>query len=148
MHNKEIPRFPNKLKVIFTSGLRRFISSKEIFPCSRFYFSSAICIYKRKNIWVMVTYCLWRHVISISEDVNNVENARLDFEATLNYRSQGHNNLMRSPCAHCTCAFFVVYHGKYFISSIIFHFWKKCFQDGPPTSFAPISICVTTLTDR
>ena len=46
MHNKEIPRFPNKLKVIITSGLRRFISSKEIFPCSQFYFSNAIHIYK------------------------------------------------------------------------------------------------------
>ena len=30
MHNKEIPQFSNKLKVTITSGLRRFISSKEI----------------------------------------------------------------------------------------------------------------------
>ena len=51
MHNKEIPRFPNKLKVMITSGLRRLISSKEIFPLSQFYFSNAIRIlYKRRDI--------------------------------------------------------------------------------------------------
>ena len=44
MHNKEIWRFLNKLKAIITSGLRRFISSKEIFPPSRFYFSNAIVL--------------------------------------------------------------------------------------------------------
>ena len=37
-------RFLNKLKVIITSGLGRFISSKEIFPPSRFYFSNAIVL--------------------------------------------------------------------------------------------------------
>ena len=57
MHNKEIPWFPNKLKVIITSGLGRFISSKKIFPSSRFYFSNAICTYKRGNILVTVTCC-------------------------------------------------------------------------------------------
>ena len=50
MHNEEIARFSNKLKVIITSGLRRFISSAEIFPCSRFYFSNAFGIYERGNI--------------------------------------------------------------------------------------------------
>ena len=35
MHNEEVPRFLKKLKVIITFGLGRFISSKEIFPCSR-----------------------------------------------------------------------------------------------------------------
>ena len=44
MHNKKISRFLNKLKAIITSGLRKFISSKEIFPPSRFYFSSAIVL--------------------------------------------------------------------------------------------------------
>ena len=44
MHNKEIWWFLNKLKAIITSGLRRFISSKEIFPPSRFYFSNAIVL--------------------------------------------------------------------------------------------------------
>ena len=50
MHNEEIPRFLKKLKVIITSGLGRFIFSKEIFLCSRFYFSNALGIYKRGNI--------------------------------------------------------------------------------------------------
>ena len=31
MHNEEMPRFSNKLKVIITSGLRRFISANEIY---------------------------------------------------------------------------------------------------------------------
>ena len=39
-----------ELKLIVTSGLGRFISSKEIFPSIRFYVSSAIRIYKRGNI--------------------------------------------------------------------------------------------------
>ena len=50
MHNEEMPQFSKKLKVIITSGLRRFISSKEIFPCSQFYLSNAFGIYKRWNI--------------------------------------------------------------------------------------------------
>ena len=41
MHNEEIRQFLNKLKTIITSGLGRFISPKEIFPPSRFYFSNA-----------------------------------------------------------------------------------------------------------
>ena len=44
MHKKEIWRFLNKLKAIITFGLRRFISSKEIFLPSRFYFSNAIVL--------------------------------------------------------------------------------------------------------
>ena len=60
MHNKEIPWFPNKLKVIITSGLGRFISSKKIFPSSRFYFSNTVRIYKRGNIWVTLTWRLGR----------------------------------------------------------------------------------------
>ena len=44
MHNKEIWWFLNKLKALITSGLRRFISSKEIIPPGRFYFSNAIVL--------------------------------------------------------------------------------------------------------
>ena len=44
MHNKKISRFLNKLKAIITSSLGRFISSKEIFPPSWFYFSNAIVL--------------------------------------------------------------------------------------------------------
>ena len=44
MHSEEIWRFFNKLKAIITSGLRRFISSKEIFLPSQFYFSYAIVL--------------------------------------------------------------------------------------------------------
>ena len=45
LQNEEIPRFQNKLKVIITSGLRRFISSKEIIPCSQFYFFPMHSVY-------------------------------------------------------------------------------------------------------
>ena len=75
MHNKEMPWFSNKIKVIISFGLERFISSKEIFPSSRFYFSNSNpYIYKRGNI--LVTCCLCRHVNCVSEDVTNVLNAR------------------------------------------------------------------------
>ena len=49
LHNKEISHFLNKLKAIITSGLRRFISSKEIFPPSQFYFSNAIILCKAQE---------------------------------------------------------------------------------------------------
>ena len=42
MLNKEISGFLNKLKVIITSGLRRFISSNKMFPHDWFYFPIAI----------------------------------------------------------------------------------------------------------
>ena len=42
-------------------------------------------------------------------------------------------------------AFLFLYLGKYFISSLFIHYLTQRLQDGVHTSFAPISLCVTTL---
>ena len=49
IHNEEISRFLCTLKAIITSSQRRFISSKEIFSPSRFYFSHAIILCKARE---------------------------------------------------------------------------------------------------
>ena len=102
MHNKEIWRFLNKLDAIITSGLRRFISSKEIFPPSRFYFFNAIVLCEARE---HLTYCF--DVTSIVCQQRS-ECKTLESEETLKWRSHKYNNLMRSKCLYCTLAFLVV----------------------------------------
>ena len=65
MHNKEISGFLNKLKGIITSGLRRFISCKEIFLPSRFYFSNAIAACKVREHLHHVDVLFLGHIIGL-----------------------------------------------------------------------------------
>ena len=109
MHNEEIWRFLNKLKAIITSGLGRFISSKEIFPPSRFYFSNAIVLSYAREYMSHVDVSFWRHVIMTSTVCQQRSECKtLDSVEPLKWRSHEHNNLMRSKCLCCTLTFLVV----------------------------------------
>ena len=109
MHNEEIWRFLNKLKAIMTSGLGRFISSKEIFLPSRFYFSIAIVLSNAREYLSHVDVSFWRHVIKTSTVCQQRSECKtLDSEEPLKWRSHEQNNLMRSKCLCCTLTFLVV----------------------------------------
>ena len=104
MHNEEIWRFLNKLKAIITSGLGRFISSKEIFPPSRFYFSNANAgIFESRR-----RVCLTSRHYESTVCQQRSECKTLDSEEPLKWRSHERNNLMRSKCLCCTLTVLVV----------------------------------------
>ena len=106
MQNEEIWRFLNKLKAIITSGLGRFISSKEIFLPSRFYFSNAIVLSYAWEYLSHVDVSFWRHVIMTSTVCKQRSECKtLDSEEPLKWRSHEQNNLMRSKCLCSTLTF-------------------------------------------
>ena len=84
MHNEEIPQFSNKLKVIITSGLRRFISSKEIFPCSRFLLFQYIqYITMREHMNRVDVFLMTSCQLHLGRCQQHPECKMLDLEATL-----------------------------------------------------------------